>query len=841
MLAQLLVWPPSIIPVEIFNIIGDYLLRSDIQNMRLVCSEFDSKLASYYFKNVVVPFRAELYGLLDPECQVVFGSNDAPKTAGMTSTSIFKNASRVFESFGPHIRSFALSLELDEADLESPPIKITQDVIAAPWGLYRWPCKNYQRFSDLEGIETVADETQHMKRAFKKLTGLKELGLSCDAGQGYLQGPDRNPILGSKQPAVFRHSRYGPDDPAKRQKDKLEGEQEYSARYLHLKKMVMKAGYSEEEAPAAIALLLECEGKSLDWLDARDDDSNTARSARRIPPLLDFSIPIALIPHYEARDGVDVDDEGVVGDSPENGGEASPQKSTKKKRAKLTPKVLTESQKEMLLEMRWAHEALLQSFAIAVIDDRTVFSNITKLTVARVPSGQIHILSRPEFWKSLSALGEVSLAVIPDWRSVTKSGALAAIEDNTVSPMDAYDPVVNLLQICIGMMPNIKVLHFEWICGGEFALGMSQRDRYILPAPIVVLVDQMVCPIVDDHSVNFVTLPHVERISLKNCWATPHILLSFIQHLTSASLTSLELESVSISGCPSEHDLHLFHVGVETTRHWPWPLSAGASPAHAFEPRRPNPQLLNAQPPNPAGLGGFFANPAFLPFDLGQDQGINQLIHGGEAPNSSVSNATLQLLEAIDDHTRMPRPFSWTHVINELSPRLPTPDSTNDHMDDHDIARFRALKVLMRKYIRKKKPTKPLKSIVFKSCGYVLVDETKVCNWDVVQHHAFVVPQKPDMPAALRDLDKDMLMHSSPLQAKIINYMRQGEQFLLETYFGMHFGWEGIYEPIIREAAIADGNPIPGEGRFSGSLSHQGDDFTIAGLNGLAILIENAP
>ncbi len=58
-----LTWPNNCLPVEIYDAIVQYLPRSDVQTMRLVNKEFDSKICQALFKVVVVPFRPEIYGI----------------------------------------------------------------------------------------------------------------------------------------------------------------------------------------------------------------------------------------------------------------------------------------------------------------------------------------------------------------------------------------------------------------------------------------------------------------------------------------------------------------------------------------------------------------------------------------------------------------------------------------------------------------------------------------------------------------------------------------------------------------------------------------------------------
>ena len=71
-----------------------------------------------------------------------------------------------------------MSFEIDHEKLASPPRKSDQEVLISFWGLYRWPFKTYNRYSQLEGLEQTADETRTMAKALKYINTAKELGLS---------------------------------------------------------------------------------------------------------------------------------------------------------------------------------------------------------------------------------------------------------------------------------------------------------------------------------------------------------------------------------------------------------------------------------------------------------------------------------------------------------------------------------------------------------------------------------------------------------------------------------------------------------------------------------------
>lgn len=53
------------LPVEVFEVIGLYLSRDDLLRMRLVNRDFEKKISRRVFRTVVVPFRPNIYGMID--------------------------------------------------------------------------------------------------------------------------------------------------------------------------------------------------------------------------------------------------------------------------------------------------------------------------------------------------------------------------------------------------------------------------------------------------------------------------------------------------------------------------------------------------------------------------------------------------------------------------------------------------------------------------------------------------------------------------------------------------------------------------------------------------------
>jgi len=58
--------PDGCLPLEVFQNIARYLPRTALESMRLVNREFERNVSNVQFRKVVVPFRPEIYDILDP-------------------------------------------------------------------------------------------------------------------------------------------------------------------------------------------------------------------------------------------------------------------------------------------------------------------------------------------------------------------------------------------------------------------------------------------------------------------------------------------------------------------------------------------------------------------------------------------------------------------------------------------------------------------------------------------------------------------------------------------------------------------------------------------------------
>lgn len=64
-------WRTCDIPVEIFEIIAISLSRDDLLRMRLVNRDFEKKISRHVFRTVVVPFKPNIYGMVDKETRKI--------------------------------------------------------------------------------------------------------------------------------------------------------------------------------------------------------------------------------------------------------------------------------------------------------------------------------------------------------------------------------------------------------------------------------------------------------------------------------------------------------------------------------------------------------------------------------------------------------------------------------------------------------------------------------------------------------------------------------------------------------------------------------------------------
>lgn len=838
------IWPKDILPVEIFEMVVGYVSRENVQNMRLVNHEFEQKVSPYLFKRVVVPFKPELYSISKscpfPQPGPQAGVNGVDTSHG--AVLLQDKGMRVFQGFGSHIRQFAMSFEIDEAILSRPPIKSDQEAVTTFWGIYRWPHKEYNRYRQLEGLEQTADETRTMANALRYIKKAKELGLSIDGGLGWLPGPDSVEKHSSK-PMVFGGPRCMPDEEPKKTSNSLvtpnlsfSDDYDISPSRPHrevvAERLLRESGYEGNHLSRSLRTLAESEGPA----PAHPFQDDFGLDARQLPSL-NNTLPAtgflgttlttlrtifnrsgrdhasqAVLPHLGDLDRstvLDYDFRSPAVASRSATSSSSAQYWSETGGIPLKPNDLTNAQKEMLLEIEWAQRAFMQSWAIAVIDNKDTFAGVQTLTIARLPGRHLPIIKRDDFWSSLSSLEKVSLAIIPDWREVTKLPT-SFVQDTKLDPSRAVTYVYEILRDHIAKRQNVKSLHFEWICGGEEAVGQYARNRNILAAPFVPKALDMVNTTIHP---SILSLPHIQHLSLKNCWFSPHVLLRFANDHRH-TLLSLTLDSVSLCAPPTHNTL-------------PGPLHNPAQNAAAIA----NIQALHAQAVlgllgNPNGLPPINAAAAVL-----AQNGLPALANVvGPAPNfmnlaNPAMNNQVQAVQAPVANAPPPPPpsasvlatawredprlGSWPHIIDRLTP-------------NETIAIQRFNPDLDFDFPPAPRPTSLMK-MEFHSCGYVYLPLDY--NQTILQPgNAAAQPgvggaaDQHGNPRRRSDNDHYMLKTSDAALGVIINYMDEIEQLQLEHAFRMHMGWIGDGASQKLADAMADLIAQPGAGRFSGVI-----------------------
>jgi hypothetical protein len=795
-----IMWPPNDLPVELFVLIIKHLPRSNIQSMRLVNKEFEQKVSEYLFRVVVVPFKPEIYGI-----------NPEPALSGALQGSVMlqDKGMRVFQGYvqylfpllfhvvtnemnysryGHRIKKFAMSFEFDENKLANPPLKSDQEAITSFWGIYRWPYKKYNRYAQLEGLEQTADETRTMAKALRFITSAKDLGLSIDGGLGWLAGPDINQRIleRGEKPVVFGGSRFVPESKAKSLKNGKASKssdptssQGNSSVCAANERMLREAGYDGDALDASLRVLAETEdsttvsGTTHSPFDRYLSPLTLEgfRRAARAPRSLDNgpmtanaedSAPLVLV----VSDDEDIYSEELhssIATSYVNGGKS------KAENCPLKPNDLTNAQREMLLEIEWAQRAFMQSYAIAIIDNPFTFRNIESLTIARLPNRHLPILRREDFWDSLPQLKKLSLAIIPDWRDVVKLPT-SWVQDIKIVPSQSVSGVYQLLHEQISHRKNITTLHFEWLCGGEYASGLFSRNQHVLAAPLVSKAMDMVNRA---HTPSLLILPHVEHLSMKNCWVSPHVIGKFTLSLKKAALQSLTLDSVSLTA----------------------------------------PLALNAQP---QPVTGHAANPHHAQQLAGQQAAANNImanfqgVMAGQNPNAApaaLGIAGLQLPPAVVNSSPITpeewleaRIGSWSHVIDTF-----TPGTT--------LAAIRHIREIGPEPAVRD-PTR-LKKLEFKSCGYVRLpldfDQT------ILDPPDMQAPQIHAIAKRVNDIECHMMKPMDSALGVIINHIAPAEVATLENAWHMNVGWGISHSDLALEARL-DGVSNAGRGRFDGLI-----------------------
>lgn len=575
-----------------------------------------------------------------------------------------------------------------------------------------------------------------MSAALSNLRGVRELGVSIDSGLGYLCGPDisDHAQLFQEKPMIFGVSETQKslkllerqalwDDivrslgPAAATNYVIQGDT-----ILANQSQLTRNEWDYVEAHFHIAANPRLDPWSIG--NSRTRSSRTRiidpyRVSSVARPLVFQGINLANAPHATGMTEASPFGEVYTHDQPVlPGREKSPFHT-----AALVPNNLTPAQKEWLLEIEWAQRAFLSSYCMALTDNSHTFQHVKSFTVAKLSSRYLSALQREDFWGALPNLNTLTINVSADWRNILKLDS-GIVEASDISPSLAATQFHKLLTTFIAAVPGIKTLNLGYFGGGEQQVGIFGRNRHILPAPLTDFSNHSAATSIN---ANILLLPHVEHLTLTNCWITPPALKTFAAKMRAAKLRTLTLESVSLTA----------HSGVVDIME-PNPLEIDVLRFPDGPPRR-------------------FFDPAVG--DLFQQR--------GSTPDPR-SDGLGWMVESR-------RIGSWGNVIDAITPGPTISLLRYAYQHIHNVPEMR--------------DPGSLERINFISCGYVKLVNMKDFNQSILGDVINSTPQclrkraNDLMPIMMRNDD-------DPLLGQIIPTLHDHDLEVLQTAFPMEMGWD---------------------------------------------------
>lgn len=689
-----------------------------------------------------------------------------------------------------------IDISLD--NLSSIPSKGLFHYKRAYWGEYEWPVPGYQRFTEIASVENAADETLTMKMAFSRLRDIQELGLSIDNGLGWLHGPDislHSQIF--KEPfKVFGKNYTVPD---RQTKARLE--------FWHILKRLSPDTFSAFESATGLlpdlvtrhcqlqismssfmALRRNNISRRLCLPNFRSlDISKRAYSAKttvQSHQLVDT--PVAIFMEYPNKPAEYSSDPNLrtgivtIQDSTSCGTERDYP-------IKLKPNSLTLPQMEWLLETKWAQQAFISSYIIAIMDNRKTFKTVHTMNLAGISCQYLESLRRNDFWSSLPNLKRVIILVLAEWREIIKDSALCV----TSIDQEPLKSCVPLERIChlLAKMESVSVLNIGWASGGEHEKGFYGRNQHLMPAPIMNSawiqkgmqdLNQLVVP----------SFPFVEDLTLTNCWVAPTPLLLFMKS-HSESLQRITLDSVSLTRQPQNLPL----IAEEIPQNFP------DSSANSFQHMQ---QRSQTQPPQPSNQTNHFAavhgtiRTIIPPMGNAPALSIPPLI--SPQPLPSHSNVQSSQLRWKNTH----EPGSWPWVLEAISPLCPGTEF-------HSECDYRCITTNLLG------PSSVLKSLKLRSCGYAKLSIPNIEQTILT----LTAPRSGSVHwSRVRQYAKYMICGGTFEPAYGLGTIAQAieakERRTLELAWGCTFGpWQNG-----SEACAMDGWHKYGTGRFSADIGH---------------------
>jgi hypothetical protein len=807
-------WPMGELPSEIYYLITDHLSRDDVKAMRLTCQEFERHISCVLFRTVVVPFNTEIYGMLRGTINTKADVKGKGKMKVADVVGFWKNSKAddiytgygidVFRSFGPRMKKFGMSFEVDEDALANPPLKGTRQAHKSYWGEYSWPYPEYQRFEQVAGLEDAADETPKMKVAFSLLGEVQELALSLDSGLGWISGPDqslRSRIMRRPHP-VFDTKHNIPERKIQAQRElwrhlKTCCVEDISCDLRHSALFHRQMSQTREDYAALEKRFVRSAiSPDMPYIDLHplvdptitDFGSHPSFIASRHTPdtPVERSDPMLMDNHvdgFSLRSGFvggvmvvkeDVSDHERFDQYP------------------IIPNSLSKLQKEWLLETEWAQRAFLSSYLVAIVDSRVTFQNVHTLNFARISSRFLHSLGRNDFWNALPNVNTVNLQVIADWRDVTKDNA-GFVDTPRVSLAAATFSFQKLLVDMVAPRRGIKTLSIGWACGGENAQGLHARNRHLMPAPFLpqewlASVDSMLNHQLLEHQL--IEFRHVEDLTIKNCWMPPNALISLVKRHD--GLTKLTLDSVSLTAPLIQNagiNPHQQHFAAQMG------MPMAPIPAQALPQTHQHGQAAQNAQPVIGGLGNLLLphHAFYVPPPNGPPAHVAP--HPGPTPNPTSNNW-------IGPH----RAGSWPDILDTISPGATLASHGSTSSPTNIVISNQNAK---------------LKNLTVNSCGYACLHNPRF-DESAIQMPAFG-GGSAWFTKRFAALAKVMMMTKSLLTAEIVQHMPPTEMEALEMGWDCRIGWPpllgALEEEIDAEASVYDGCLPGGTGRFSGRVT----------------------
>lgn len=625
---------------------------------------------------------------------------------------------------------FKTEANITIASLANPPEKPLYKTYTSFWGTYKWPYSQYQRFSALEDKERTFDDARCMKLALSMLTAVTELGLSVDSGLGWLSGPDisdRARLL-RRQTPIFNTQYADPSDEEIDQVEIWEG---------------LRPGSFNARRPTFQTVLMSGPNLATPYIEWAISQPQAV-----YPPLIFEGIDLeAYIPPTDENPT-----RNIYGASPsDNPFLSSP----------LIPSALTDGQNQWLLENEWAQLACMSSFCMSLTDNATLFQHLRTLNFAKLSSRYLSGLAREDLWKALPQIQKLILLVSPDWRDIKMEGVV--VRSPAILPSGSAMQVYCLLEDHIRPRENITHLEIGWIGGGERAQGIFARSKSILPAPILNFgMDEPTIEL----QCRILSLPHVQNLTLRNCWLAPPTLKQFVQLNQSLNMRNLTLNSVSLTAVPGRR--------------------TAARPTGAV-------RITNRFSPPP---GMYFQSGPILDTYLKSRQ--EKAPAGGHVSGTDATNPYQQPSPSCLQIKNL-RSGSWPEVIDTITPGHTIAHEKYLQGHTHDSPEPRNVGSLRR--------------VEFISCGYVRLtnftrlDQEPICQV-VSDPPPCLLQRATDLKVVMMSAENDLLL------GQIAPAMAKHESDLLQFVWGMQMGWDA--DNMSKYETREDGQPVGGSGRFSG-------------------------